>query len=518
MKRILAFVLALALFWTALPGTAQAKKEEKPLTKYEQATRDARRSYTRALATARKESFRGYCGMLTSHQLRAVGINSWTASYNGKDQYDAYCDKTVTSGGYYIKPYPANDMSLRDVLNLISQNGTRDVYNILLGFQRTKTQAGSKYGHSCFINAILDGTVYMVESSNTKFAPEGNVIKASIEEIADYYEGYAYFEGAIWFGTGSYADSCDSVTTDLLVQTRYASVLRSQPSPVGQNGCELLRSVAPGERLHAQELLTDNLGQRYYKITDGDMTGYMAAGACGVISTGTESVALLSGTVLSTGGRLTGLRAIVADPSGAVVAYKTVTCDDYSADLEILHIEDLAEGAYTLQLQTGISCAGDGALMPRLYEGTVKLQQGFVFGEGEIPPAEMAMAADGDGWVRQAGKWYYYEDGKVRTGWLEYCGVRYYLDQTGAAVTGWMESDGMKLRFSETGALCTGWLRTEEGLTWREDSGETASGVRRIDAKLYGFDDYGLLITQGQITVGGTVYDAAMDGTLTRTE
>lgn len=528
LKRIFALVLTLALVFTALPGTAQAKKEEKPLDKYQQAIRDARRSYTRALSSSGKTSMHGYCGLMTSHQLRSVGINSWVATYNGKDQYDAYCDKTVTSGGYYIKAYSATaDMTLRDVLNLISQNGTRDVYNIMLGFQRTRTAAGSKYGHSCFINAILDGMVYMVESSNTRFGPEGQVIIAPLEEVADYYEGYAHFEGAIWFGTGSYADSCESITTDLVLQTRYDSLLRSLPSPVGQNGCVTLRSVYAGERLQADELLTDTLGQRYYKITDGEFTGFIAAGACSVISTGTESIALedvsvtdagLSGTVTSTGGRITGLRATVADETGAVVAFKTIACDDYSTDLSSLQITGLSEGVYTLQVQVGTVCAADGALMPRLYDGKVQLRQSLAVGQEQPPQTENTQSAPVDGWVLREGKWYFYETGKARTGWFNYCGIRYCLDETGAALTGWQELEGMKLRFSETGALCAGWLQTEEGMTFREQTGESVSGVRRIDSALYGFDYKGLLVTEGQVTVGGTIYEAAADGRLSQVQ
>lgn len=529
MKKLFALVLAFALLLAAIPSAALAATEtEQPLDKHQQAVRDARRSYTYALRSAGRDTFRGYCGLMTSHQLRSVGINSWTAVYNGKDQYDAYCDKTVTSGGYYIKAYSAqSDMSLRDTLNMISQNGTRDVYNIMLGFQRTKSDAGSKYGHSCLINAILDGTVYMVECSATRLAPEGEVIVASIDEVADYYEGYARFEGAIWFGTGSYADSCDSVTTDLLLQARFDTTLRSLPSPVGQNGCEIMRSVRAGERLHASHLLTDALGQRYYRITDGELSGYIAAGACGVIGTGTESLQLqsisapggvLSGAVCSDGGRISSLKATVADETGAVVAYKTVSCDDYRADLRLLNIADLAAGGYTLRLEVTAACAGDGALMPRLYDSKTVLETRFAVDGAQMPAERVAEPVFYDGWTRCDGKWYYYENGAPFSGWLDYCGALYYLDETGAAVTGWYDTEGVRLRFSETGALCTGWVRTEKGLTWREDSGETASGVRRIGGALYGFDYYGILITEGQVTVGGTVYNAAADGQLTRVE
>jgi hypothetical protein len=56
-----------------------------------------------------------------------------------------------------VKAYPASQYTLLDALNTITRNGTLDVYNILVGFQRTNTQLGSIYGHALLIHGIIDG-------------------------------------------------------------------------------------------------------------------------------------------------------------------------------------------------------------------------------------------------------------------------------------------------------------------------------------------------------------------------
>ena len=50
------------------------------------------------------------------------------------------------------------------------------------------------------------------------------------------------------------------------------------------------------------------------------------------------------------------------------------------------------------------------------------------------------------GWVQAGGKWYYYENGKPCTGWLEYCGIRYYLDSHGAVLTGEVEAENVNVQ------------------------------------------------------------------------
>lgn len=48
-----------------------------------------------------------------------------------------------------------------------------------------------------------------------------------------------------------------------------------------------------------------------------------------------------------------------------------------------------------------------------------------------------------DGWREIEGKWYYFDMGKMKTGWLKYCNTWYYLGNDGARKTGWVNDGGL---------------------------------------------------------------------------
>jgi len=72
----------------------------------------------------------------------------------------------------------------------------------------------------------------------------------------------------------------------------------------------------------------------------------------------------------------------------------------------------------------------------------------------------LAQEQPADGWVRKDGKWYYYQDGSLKKGWVSVMGTRYYLGSDGAAVTGWQTVDNQLRYFSPEGALRTNEERT----------------------------------------------------------
>lgn len=531
MKKLLACLLsAVLLVMAVLPGSVSAKEETK--TKHQLAAEAARRSYTRSLRSARKSSFSGYCGLLASHQLWHMGVNSWCAVYNGKDQYDAYCTEQVTSGGYYIKPYSANQYSLEEALNAVSENGTKDVYNILVGFQRSRSAAGRRYGHACVINAILDGKVYMVESSYTKFGKEGQVIIATISQIAEHYKNHS-FEGIIHF-SDDYAQICNVEETELLLQTRFDSVLRSRPSMVGEFGCERLRSVAAGERLHATAVVTDTQGDVFYRVTDGSREGYIAAGAVGVLQvypqavTG-ETVALpktsAPGEDLRLTGKLTGehvkisaVEVTVTDAAGNILLREWAEGQGNTADLnylnENLSFDLLEEGSYQVTMYADVSCpamgiAGEEECYARQMVWSQSLQV------GSAGPVSDSSESPADGWVYKNGKWYCYESGDPCTGWVECNGVSYYCGSDGAVTTGLSQVEGKTRYFTDTGALCTGWLTTDRGITYRKEDGTRAVGWQEIDRCKYFFDELGYLVTDAEVSQGTQMYLLGPDGKAT---
>lgn len=175
-------------------------------------------TYTSIKSKAGLSSFSGYCGKFVNWTLVVLGINKSYVSGNGKDEYNNYCNLTQSSGGYPITAYSASDYTLEQALNAVCANGTRDVYNIVVGFEKGSTStAGQTYGHTVFIHAILNGTIYYSESfkcgiGGTTHA-EGTPITCSISTFSSYYQTGSFsksqFEGLIQFGS---SNSCNCTT------------------------------------------------------------------------------------------------------------------------------------------------------------------------------------------------------------------------------------------------------------------------------------------------------------------
>lgn len=371
MKKIVSLILCLGLLCGILCCPVRA--EEEPLSVREQAVEQAKMSYRRSLYSAGKESFHGFCGLMTSHQLYNLKINTWCITNDGNKQYDFYRDLPVTTGGYYPAPYSAAQYTLKEALNTVSRDGTKDVSNLLVCFQWTSTAAGARYGHAVLINAILDGMCYFVESfdcSLNTYHPEGSLIVCSIDDFAAYFDRWTTFEGIIHFGTGDYSESCYPVGTDVTVQVRFDTQLRSQPCLVGQNDCVSLRAVTAGERLRATAILTDRLGQQFYRIGEGDTTGYIAAGAVCALDANPEDLVLedlhvpeslpgkadsgISGAVVAQNGAVGAVEAMVLDSNGEPVLRERVEASGYRWDMSGLNASlcfDLLEpGIYTVEI------------------------------------------------------------------------------------------------------------------------------------------------------------------------
>lgn len=62
-----------------------------------------------------------------------------------------------------------------------------------------------------------------------------------------------------------------------------------------------------------------------------------------------------------------------------------------------------------------------------------------------------------DGWFKESGKWYYYENGKKKVGWLTYKGNKYYLDKNGVTLTGWIQDSNKWYYADGSGAILKGW-------------------------------------------------------------
>lgn len=534
MKRAMAILLCAALLLTALPGTTCAETET--LSKEQAVIREARRVYSYSLSTAQRNSFSGFCGLMVSHQLWHMGINASLEVYDGNRQFDAYAAREKTTGGYYITAYPASNYTLEQALNTITRGGTQDAYNILVGFQWTSTEAGATYGHACVINAILDGTVYFVESFYTSLGgAEGNVITCSIKEFADYFADWMIFDGVIYFGNKQYADSCQLFGTDVFVRTRFGSNLRSQPCLLGENDSIRLRSLMAGEMLHATAVCRNTRGELYYRIDDGEQTGYVIANAVSVVRLNGEDLSLpdanipqtaaqgedfaIEGTVTAANSKVSTVEVVVTDAAGSVVMQEQLQIDGYRCDLgdlnEMLSFDRLDPGAYQISVYGKAACVvvkGTGLVTRRarvrLYEQPLQVGNST----GAEPVFRGKTGPVYDGWFWKNGTWYCYEDGSPCAGWTRYLGVNYYLNGDGSVTTGWAEVDGSVRFFSATGAMCTGWLTAGEGVYYLLPDGVKATGWQDIDRKRYYFGEDGNLATEGTVMDSGILYEIQTDG------
>ena len=366
MKRIVCLALCLFLLlglW--VPVSAEAGALERPawpqaLEENQKGERDvlemvvelAEASYALSQKTAGRSSFQGYCGLMASHQLYNLGLNKTLVVKNGNNQFDYYLPLEMSSGGYYINAYPSEEYTMENAINAVSDFGNKDVFNILVCFQWTNTEAGSKFGHVMLINGIVDGYVYFVESFLTPFGPEGTVLICSIEEFVKFYDGWTLFEGLIHFGDGFYSEVCPTISTDLQVMVRFPGLLRTQPANVGKKGSELIREATAGEQFRAVAVCKDTQGEYYKLLLPDGQEAYISTAAVSVVDSGTGDMTLenlklpgkikagysfpLSGTVTATHGRVASMEVSIVAADGTPERKVAAEVDDRSGELEVL--------------------------------------------------------------------------------------------------------------------------------------------------------------------------------------
>ena len=527
-KKVLIWLLALLLLAASIGALCFADTAASPDATL---VAEARSIYRQCLYASGRESFQGVCGLMTSYQLWKLGVNKDLLVYDGNKQFDAYRAMKVTTGGHDVKAYSAEEMSLQEALLTITQGGTCPARNILVGFQWTNTEAGNRYGHACVINAIQDGIVYFTESFSYAMGKrEGQVLTCSIEEFCEFFADWTTYEGCIDFGVKQYANSCQSHGTDLYVQLRFDSSLRSQPCLLEQNDCRRLRNLTAGEVLHATGVYTSGDGDLFYRIDDGGVTGYVSANAVHLLQRN-EGVSLVNpgiprhqepgespkftGAVKAENCQLTAVRLEIADLSGNVVLQGQLEENgQLNALNEQLALNKLALGTYqlTLYADAAYAMAENGIYTVENISHVLLSQLLDVGVDGEsLETAEITQ--EKDGWFQENGIWYCYEGGQPCTGWVTRIGVDYLLKEDGSVTVGWSEEDGWIRYFSATGALCNGWVTTPDGVYYWVSDGVMATGLTEIDGGCYYFGEDGKLFRCGSVTVEDILYKINPDGT-----
>lgn len=275
--RIASLLLVLLMFVSAIPATetTAASSEAQRISALAEST------YRQALKKTNRKSFHGWCGAAVDWQMRLLGITTKVVGSNGNDKYDAYKKQEYTSGGYKVTAIPKKQHKLEAALNALTENGTKNAYNIMVGFQRTNTSAGRKYGHATFIYAIIDGIVYFTESYTMhiggKRYAEGKCIAVTIEQFAKHYNSWCTYEGLIHFGLKTYAEGCERLNAYLYAGVTADTLLYSSPcTPETDDRSAPVRQLQVGERLNVVGLYCNTEGEYWYEVADTEI-GYVRA-------------------------------------------------------------------------------------------------------------------------------------------------------------------------------------------------------------------------------------------------
>lgn len=534
MKKVIAGILCVVMLLCALPCGANAATEKTE----SQLMSQIRRVYARTLAMSEMDSLRGYCGLMTGAQLYFMGINQYLLPYDGKDQYDTYAAMDMTSGGYHCRVYSAERYSLLQALNRITDKGTKNVYNILVGFEKTTTEAGSRYGHAMVIHGIVDGYVYFVEGFYTSVAgPEGTPIKCTIPQFVAFYDDWTTYEGLVVFEEKDYRDQCEFADTDLYVQVgERETMLATLP---GGPYDEPVRKALPGERLYATGIYKNTLNQYFYRIEDGEETVFVRCDDVqpvyftqgGVELSGVRLPEDLkegenfrpAGNIRSAFLTLTCSKAQILDAKGQLLMEDVLHKEGKNHELfgrdteKGLDTRSLPAGAYIYQIITTVlSSYYEEETIKQHPEEVVLLKWDFVVGDSAAPKGAEAVQEKllADGWHLLEGKWYCYAEGEPKTGWVTEGQTKYYFDQTGAALTGWTEVDGKLHLFTDTGAMRIGWAEAEDGQAYLTEDGTPAVGKYTTPEGTFYFSDRGTVIRNIWVTEGKDRYFFREDGTM----
>lgn len=526
--KLLSCLLAVALLCViCVPAAAVSQEEE------QQIRRRISSHYYTALASTGEETLKGLCGTQTSWQLYLLGINQYLVTNNGNEQYDYYASMKYTTGGYKVRTYPAREYTMTEALYAATDYGQRDAYNLLVGFQRTNTEAGAIYGHAVVIYAILDGMVYFTEGFSTSFGGvEGQAMVRSIPDFVRYYHDWTQFEGLIEFGKKDRAYTCVKHPADCYGAPVQDVELYSQPcaDPASDSQIRLLRVIPAGERVHIIGVYEDSEGNLFYCVSDNGNEGFVPVAALTVqrmcwpgITVNSieipERIEKEQSTAIRVSTTLENCDAVLVlrDSDGIILDSKILSGgnDVFYAFQNETTLSQLEEGSYSL----AVIAARDqmmvlnGELMPVLQEEMVE-ERYFCVGQEAEPSARSVSGNDvTDGWNYIDGQWFYYKDGAPHVGWLCDDSGDYYLQEDGSITTGWAEVLGKPRYFSETGVMRTGWLEDGSDTYYLMCNGVPAVGWREIDGSRYYFDENGRMLRNTWMETEKGTYCLQLDGT-----
>lgn len=561
--RIVSLVLAMLLLVCLFPQAKTAAVQ----TEAYRITQLAESNYKAALKKVGRSSFHGYCGDAVSWQLQMLGITTKFVGANGNGQYDAYKNDTYSTGGYRIHAYSAASYNLKEALNILSENGTKNAYNILVGFQRTNTTAGRKYGHVVFIYGIIDGMVYFVESFTETFGgkkyPEGKCIALTIDQFAKYYNSWTTLDGLISFGLKTYNDLCEEYPAYLYAGVTQDTYLYTAPcTPDVDDRSQLMRAVQAGERLSVTGMYLNTEGEYWYRVEDyqtgyvrADMTQVQGMRYDDVTATGISAPTVhqqgntfnVKGTISSTYNAICSVRGQVFEQTGDGMLHKmttTATVEDnryslsYSTISNRLAFRLLEVGIYRYELAVVVrnNFFANGQLQTewktiKLYlsdfrvvdqkGNTVTVKYDACGGTAELNAAELSQGQSLNtlpNAIREnftfAG-WYTAAEGgeKVGEDFVIHADVTLYAHWEATNASGWYEEGGRSYYMLE-GQRILGFFQADGVTYFQGADGFISTGWLEDNGLRYYFNANGAMAT-GWLELDDCRYYLANDGTAT---
>lgn len=326
-KRWICLILAVILAAPLLPAPAKA---EAPDT--QELCQQIKDTYRAALRRTGRASFNGFCGAFVNTQTYLLGIDTNLLGCDGKNEFDMYSAMGTTSGGYHVKSYPASAYSLRDALDAVTTGGKTDVYNVLVGFQRTNTAEGSVYGHAVLIHGIVEGTVYFMECFSTslggQYWGEGAPITCSIDTFCDYYQSWAVFDGLVVFSDPSYADVCREYPGDFEAVAVKTEPVYAEPGDADHTPTRRDGQLAIGTHVALHGILEAPDGSVWCRYVENRQICYVRADALLVLEQpdgGADLTELSVPTVLRRGNGFS-LKGIIRAENGLVTRATVSVC------------------------------------------------------------------------------------------------------------------------------------------------------------------------------------------------
>ena len=553
-------VLCLAFLATTAPETSAVQSKE------DRILQQITDTYAQALKECNTQSFRGYCGAFVNRHVYLLGITTTVPGGNGNQQYDNYYNKEYTSGGYRVEALSSSKYNMKEALNVLTNNGTVDVYNLIVGFQYTNTSAGQKYGHAAFIHAIIDGKVYYSESFSTtingKYYPEGSPIVLTIDQFYKYYSGWTTYEGVIHFGLKTYQEECEFLPAYLHATVIRDSVMYTAAcTPEVDSDTKEVRAVMPGERLTVVGMYRNTVGEYWYQVQDAEI-GYVRADDTVVeellyddvtvtgISAPTEqrqgNIFNIKGNIKSTYNSICTVRAQVFTITEDGLQHWMTTTDSvkdnsyvlsYSVVSNKMAFRLLNVGSYRYEMAVVVSnnYVEDGMLQTKYTTlrlwcsdfkvvaqkgNTVSVKFDACGGNAELNAAELQQGAT-VGTLPEATRDGYYFQGwftKAEGGELIHEDYEVSGDMTLYAqwaeindLTGWCKEEG-KHYYIIDGQRVVGFFQVDGITYYQTEDGFLATGWTEIEGCLYYFNTNGSMV-QGWYEIDRARYYFSADGT-----